>query len=42
MSKRNLERGAKPEEWAEGSFYFIIDNLADLDRKWEKIVAGQT
>lgn len=39
--KRNLERGAKPEDWAEGGFYFIIDNLADLDRKWEKILAGQ-
>jgi len=39
--KRNLERGAKPEDWAEGGFYFIIDNLADLDRKWEKILAGK-
>jgi len=39
--KRNLERGANPADWAEGGFYFIIDNLADLDRKWEKILAGK-
>jgi imidazolonepropionase-like amidohydrolase len=39
--KRNLERGAKPEDWAEGSFYFIIDNLADLERKWGKVLAGK-
>ncbi|HEX8566737.1 MAG TPA: amidohydrolase family protein [Pyrinomonadaceae bacterium] len=39
--KRNLERGANPEDWAEGGFYHIIDNLADLDRKWEKILAGK-
>jgi imidazolonepropionase-like amidohydrolase len=39
--KRNLERGAPPEDWAEGGFYFIIDNLAHLDRKWEKILSGK-
>jgi hypothetical protein len=39
--KRNLERGAKAEDWAEGGFYHIIDDLADLDRKWEKILAGK-
>lgn len=39
--KRNLERGAKSEDWAEGGFYFIIDELADLERKWEKILAGK-
>ncbi|HEX8456419.1 MAG TPA: amidohydrolase family protein [Pyrinomonadaceae bacterium] len=39
--RRNLERGASPEVWAEGGFYFIIDNLADLERKWERIRAGQ-
>src|SRR5687768_4146749 len=31
--KRSLERGENPEIWAEGSFYFSIDNIADLDRK---------
>lgn len=39
--KRNLERGAKPEDWAEGAFYFIIDNLADLERKWGKVLSGK-
>jgi imidazolonepropionase-like amidohydrolase len=39
--KRNLERGADPKDWAEGGFYFIIDNLADLDRKWERILSGK-
>lgn len=39
--KRNLERGANPEDWAEGGFYFNIDNLPDLDRKWEKILSGK-
>lgn len=37
--KRNLERGAKPEVWAEGGFYFIVDNHADLARKWGRILA---
>lgn len=39
--RRNLERGANPADWAEGGFYFIIDNRADLDRKWEKILSGK-
>ena len=39
--RRNLERGENPEIWAEGSFYFTIDNIADLDRKWERILAGK-
>ncbi|HEX5703489.1 MAG TPA: amidohydrolase family protein [Pyrinomonadaceae bacterium] len=39
--KRNLERGENPEIWAEGSFYFSIDNTADLDRKWGRVLAGK-
>lgn len=39
--RRNLERGGMTKEDAEGSFYFIIDGLADLDRKWEKILSGK-
>lgn len=39
--KRNLERGENPAIWAEGSFYFSIDNIADLDRKWERVLAGK-
>jgi len=39
--RRNLERGANPKDWAEGSFYFIIDNLTDLNRKWERVLSGK-
>jgi imidazolonepropionase-like amidohydrolase len=39
--KRNIERGGMTEADGDGGFYFIIDNLADLDRKWEKILAGK-
>ena len=39
--RRNLERGAPPSDWVEGGFYFTIDNLADLDRKWRKVLAGK-
>ena len=39
--RRNLERGANAEDWAEGGFYFIIDNLTDLDRKWERVLSGK-
>ena len=39
--RRNLERGGMTKEDAEGAFYFTIDNLADLDHKWEKIKAGR-
>lgn len=39
--RRNLERGGMTTEDAEGAFYFSIDNLADLDRKWETIKAGR-
>jgi hypothetical protein len=39
--RRNLERGGMTKEDAEGGFYFTIDDLADLDRKWEKILSGK-
>jgi imidazolonepropionase-like amidohydrolase len=39
--RRNLERGGMTKEDAEGGFYFIIDDLAGLDRKWEKILSGK-
>jgi hypothetical protein len=39
--RRNLERGGMTKEDAEGGFYFIIDDLADLNRKWEKILSGK-
>ncbi len=34
------QRGFKPTD-GEGGFYYVIDNLADLDRKWTDIKAGQ-
>ncbi len=34
------QRGFKPED-GEGGFYYVIDNAADLDRKWPIIKAGK-
>jgi imidazolonepropionase-like amidohydrolase len=39
--KRNIERGGMTEADGDGGFYFIIDDIADLDRKWEKVLAGK-
>ena len=39
--KRNIERGGMTAADGDGGFYFIVDNIADLDRKWEKVVAGK-
>jgi hypothetical protein len=39
--RRNLERGGMTKEDGEGAFYFNINELADLDRKWETIKAGK-
>jgi hypothetical protein len=39
--KRNIERGGMNETDGDGGFYFIVDTIADLDRKWEKILAGK-
>jgi hypothetical protein len=39
--RRNLERGGMTAADAEGAFYFAIDKLADLERKWETIKAGR-
>ena len=33
-------RGFKPED-GEGAFYYVIDNAAELERKWPTIKAGQ-
>lgn len=33
-------RGFKPDD-GEGGFYYVIDNAADLERKWPAIKAGQ-
>src|SRR6185295_3852311 len=34
------QRGFKPDD-GEGGFYYVIDNVADLERKWPTIKAGQ-
>jgi len=34
------QRGFKPDD-GEGGFYYIIDNAADLERKWPNIIAGK-
>jgi imidazolonepropionase-like amidohydrolase len=38
---RNISRGAWTRADGEGAFYFVIDNRADLDRKWKSILAGR-
>src|SRR4029079_3586451 len=34
------QRGFKPDD-GEGGFYYVIDSLADLDRKWSTIKNGK-
>ena len=41
LATRNIERGTWTVADAEGGFYFAIDSVADLDRKWPSILAGQ-
>jgi imidazolonepropionase-like amidohydrolase len=41
LVKRNQERGGMTKEDGEGGFYFIIDDEAELNRKWETILAGK-
>ena len=39
--ERNIGRGTHTRADGEGAFYFTIDDLAGLDRKWEAIRAGK-
>jgi hypothetical protein len=41
LAERQISRGAWSKTDGEGGFYFVIDNQADLDRKWKTIVAGR-
>ena len=41
LVKRNIERGGMLPEDADGGFCWIIDTVADLDRKWPRILAGK-
>jgi Amidohydrolase family len=34
FQKRNIERGIWTEADGEGAFYYVTDNVADLERKW--------
>jgi hypothetical protein len=38
---RNIKYGGMTEADGEGGFYFTINNLSDLDRKWPQILAGK-
>ena len=38
---RQISRGDWTKDDGEGAFYFVIDNQADLDRKWKSIIAGR-
>ena len=37
--KRNVERGAMKPEDGEGSFFYTVDSLGDLEQKWPKVLA---
>ncbi len=41
LAERQISRGAWSKNDGEGGFYFVIDNQADLDRKWQAIIAGR-
>ena len=41
LVKRNIERGGMLPADADGGFCWIIDTVADLDRKWPTILAGK-
>jgi len=41
LVERQIARGSWSKADGEGAFYFVIDNQADLDRKWESIIAGR-
>ncbi len=39
--RRNLASGGMTEADGDGGFYFSINDLADLDSKWERILSGK-
>jgi hypothetical protein len=41
LVKRNIDRGNWTEADGENAFYFTINDISDLDRKWETIKAGR-
>ncbi|MGH8175274.1 MAG: amidohydrolase family protein [Steroidobacter sp.] len=41
LAQRNLERSGRTEDWAEGRFYFTIDQVEDLELKWPQVLASK-
>ncbi|MBB6095122.1 SAM-dependent methyltransferase [Povalibacter uvarum] len=41
LGQRNLERSGRAEDWAEGRFYFTIDGVEDLERKWPQVLESK-
>jgi imidazolonepropionase-like amidohydrolase len=41
LYRRNLARGAMTAADGEGAFFWSIDSLPDLERKWPRILAGR-
>lgn len=41
LAERQISRGNWSKADGEGGFYFVIDNRADLDRKWQAIINGR-
>src|SRR5262245_56876758 len=41
LVESQIARGSWTKADGEGAFYFVIDNQADLDRKWDSILAGR-
>jgi hypothetical protein len=41
LYRRNLARGGMGPEDGDGGFFWIIDSLPDLERKWPRIVEGR-
>jgi hypothetical protein len=41
LADRNIARGSWDKADGEGAFYFVIDNQADLERKWGAIIGGR-
>lgn len=41
LAQRNLERSGRAQDWAEGRFYFTIDQVEDLERKWPQVLESK-
>jgi hypothetical protein len=41
LVERNIRRGVWTEADGEGAFYFIVNDVEDLDRVWEEVLEGR-